>query len=81
MNSLAQDQVKNLWERQCEARSLIARFGNVCPRPATVSDKGSQKHSKGCLILATAKVTCWKLVLSVWITSLYFYPPFAFEHN
>lgn len=41
------------------------------PRPAAVSDEGSQKHSRGCLILATAKVISWKLVLSVSIISSY----------
>lgn len=80
MNSLAKDQAKSLWETGNETKSIIAWFGNLCPGPATVSDKGSQKHSKGCLILATAKVTSWKLVLSVWIiSSLYFYPTFAFD--
>lgn len=48
---------------------LQAWFGNVCPRPATVSHEGAQKHSKACLILAAAKVISWKLVLSVSITS------------
>lgn len=48
---------------------LQAWFGNVCPRPATVSHEGGQKHSKGCLILAAAKVISWKLVLSVSISS------------
>lgn len=64
MNSLDKDQAKSLRERGCEAW-----FRNVRPRPATVSDEGSQKHSKGCLILATAKVISWKLILSVSIIS------------
>jgi len=39
----------------------------------------AESAAKRYLTLATAKVTSWKLVLSVWIISLYFYPPFAFS--